>query len=89
MLAEAVQSYLALRRATGFDLKLQRQLFKKFHHVLKSEGQTLRLFRNSHRVGWIVTISVATGSPTWCSNPIRSVHPNGGPASSASTGCFW
>src|SRR5919197_2104346 len=39
MLAEAVQSYLAVRRATGFDLKLQGSLLKSFTTFSEAKGQ--------------------------------------------------
>jgi len=38
MLAEAVQSYLAVRRATGFDLKLQGNLLKSFTRFSDAKG---------------------------------------------------
>jgi integrase/recombinase XerD len=39
MLAEAVQSYLAVRRATGFDLKLQGNLLKSFTAFSEAKGK--------------------------------------------------
>lgn len=39
MLAEAVQSYLAVRRATGFDLKLQGNLLKSFTTFSEAKGK--------------------------------------------------
>ena len=34
MLAQAVESYLAVRRACGFELKVRRQSFTKFCRLL-------------------------------------------------------
>jgi len=39
MLAEAVQSYLAVRRATGFDLKLQGNFLKSFTTFSEAKGK--------------------------------------------------
>src|SRR5215467_9656557 len=39
MLAEAVQSYLAVRRATGFDLKLQGNFLKSFTTFSGAKGK--------------------------------------------------
>jgi integrase len=39
MLTEAVQSYLAMRRATGFDLKLEGNLLKGFTTFSEAKGQ--------------------------------------------------
>ena len=89
MLAEAVQSYLAVRRATGFDLKLQGNFLKSFTTFSEAKGKDYICSETAIEWGWIGTIGVATFSPTWCSHPIRSIHPNGGPASPGSTSCVW
>ena len=39
MLAEAVQSYLSVRRATGFDLKLQGNFLKSFTTFSEAKGK--------------------------------------------------
>ena len=63
MLAHAVESYLSVRRACGFDLKSPGQSLAKFCHLLGGERQTPCVLSNRNRVGRIGAISPPAGPP--------------------------
>ena len=79
MLTQAVESYMAVRRATGFAFRSEGSLLQSFAAFSDAAGKALRLLRNGDRVGWIRTVAFYTSSPAWPGDSICAVHSCGRP----------
>ena len=89
MLAHAVESYLSVRRACGFDLKSPRQSLAKFCRLLRGERQRACVLSNRHRVGRIGAIGPPARPPPRPRDSIRPVCPCRGSTPRGAASGLW
>ena len=79
MLTKAVESYIAVRRATGFAFRSKGSLLQSFAAFSEAAGKHYVCCGNRHPMGWIGAIAVYARSQAWPGDPICAVHPCGRP----------
>ena len=65
MLTQAVETYLAVRRAAGFALRNTSYHLKKLRCVLGGEEAALHFYGNRHRLGGTGTIACRSVPVGW------------------------
>ena len=74
MLVNAVESYLSVRRACGFNLHIPGQSLTKFCRLLRGERETARVLANRHRVVRIGAIDLSARPPPRPGDSLRPVR---------------
>ena len=80
MLTQAVESYLAVRRAMGFALHSEGSLLQSFAHYSDAAGKSHICTETA--IQWADRRDpFYTSAPAWPSDSICAIHPSGGPTS--------
>ena len=79
MLIQAVESYIAVRRATGFAFRSEGSLLQSFAAFSEAAGKHYVCSETAIQWAGSAPLLSTRSSPAWPGDPICAVHPCGRP----------